>query len=258
MLGAFLALDVLLVYAGLLAALLGFVSILRPLRLLRIRTRQAGGLVFLLGLALALVGAGFPAPLKRSSGSLLIDRFMPLYHFAEIHSTRIHAPPDRIFPSIRAVTPGEVRWLRTLFWIRSLPARLAGEAVRNAEERRPFLEPKPGSGSLILAEEPDRELVLGLVGQFWKAAGGSPARIESHQDFLAFDRPGYAKATFNFSLQDQGAGWCRLTTETRVFTPDRSTHRMFAAYWRVIYPGSSLLRTTLLAAIKRRAEGAGS
>lgn len=251
--------DVVLVYAGLLGMLVGFVSVLKPLRFLGLRRRRSGGAVLGLGLLVGLLGALLPASLKHSSGTLLIDRFMPDYQFNEIHSFRIRAPADRIFRAIRQVTPREIRWARTLSWIRSLPARLAGKAEpKRGDERRPILEPRPGSASLVLAEEPGREMVFGLVGQFWRPAGGEAARIEGPEAFLAFDRPGYVKATLNFSLRDEGGGWCRLTTETRVFASDAPTRRRFAAYWRVIYPGSALLRRTWLAAIKRRAEGVGT
>ncbi|MFI5167541.1 MAG: hypothetical protein ACHQQS_13065 [Thermoanaerobaculales bacterium] len=45
-----------------------------------------------------------------------------------------------------------------------------------------------------------------------------------------------------------------MTTETRVAATDAGARRALATYWRVIYPGSSLIRTTWLAAIKQRAE----
>jgi hypothetical protein len=35
---------------------------------------------------------------------------------------------------------------------------------------------------------------------------------------------------------------------------DRAYRRVFAAYWRVIYPGSALIRRMWLRAVKRRAE----
>jgi hypothetical protein len=58
----------------------------------------------------------------------------------------------------------------------------------------------------------------------------------------------------NFRLEDEGNGWTRVTTETRVFaTDDRARHR-FAAYWRAIYPGSALIRRMWLRAIRLRAE----
>lgn len=241
----------LLVYAGLLTALAGFVSILKPLRFLRIRTRRAGAYIFASGLMLALAGTALPAPTKYPRGRhLLIDDFMPAYQFNEIHSTRIQAPPDRIFQAIKAVTPEEIRFFRTLTWIRS-PRLKRGteETLLDAAPAKPILDVAVRSGFLLLAEETDREIVLGAV-----VCCSKPPRITTPQEFLAFNPPGYAKASLNFYLEEEGGGWSKVTTETRVFATDSSARRKFAVYWRVIYPGSALIRRMWLQAIKRRAE----
>jgi hypothetical protein len=39
-----------------------------------------------------------------------------------------------------------------------------------------------------------------------------------------------------------------------VFATDQAALRRFTPYWRAIFPGSSILRTTWLRAIKKRAE----
>ncbi len=57
----------------------------------------------------------------------------------------------------------------------------------------------------------------------------------------------------SFLVEPNGAG-SLVTTETRVFATDDSARRRFAAYWRVIYPGSALIRRMWLRAIQRRAE----
>jgi hypothetical protein len=67
-------------------------------------------------------------------------------------------------------------------------------------------------------------------------------------------RPGFAKATMNFLIEPDGSGGCILKTETRIFATDASSRRRFAAYWRVIYSGSALIRRMWLRAIKLRAE----
>lgn len=184
---------------------------------------------------------------------MLLDSFMPLYHFNEVHSIRIDAPPDRIFRAIKALTLPEIRLAHMLFWIRALPARLRGTRAARPLRTKPILEVAADSNFLLLAEETNRELVLGTIGQFWRLEGGASVRISNPQEFLAFDRPEYAKATLNFSLEEQGAGQYRLRTETRIHVPDPQARRKFAAYWRVIYPGSALLRRMWLRAIRRRA-----
>ena len=59
----------------------------------------------------------------------------------------------------------------------------------------------------------------------------------------------------NFRIEPDGKGGSRLSTETRVFATDAASRRRFAAYWRVIYPGSALIRRMWLRAVRLRAEG---
>ena len=229
---------VLLVDAGLFALLVGCASLIGPIRILRIRTRRRAAAVTAAGLVLVLAGVLLPAPLQRPAAARTrIDDFAPEYQFNEVHATRVHAPPDRVFRAVKAVTAGEIRLFRLLTWIRSphLPGR-GRENILNAPAGSPILDVALRSGFVLLAEEPDREMVIGAAV------------------CCAPDRPGAAKAVMNFLVEDEGGGWTRVTTETRVYATDPSATRRFAAYWRVIYPGSALIRRMWLRAIKRRAE----
>ncbi len=58
----------------------------------------------------------------------------------------------------------------------------------------------------------------------------------------------------NFLVQDDGAGASIVRTETRVYATDAPSEVQFARYWRVIYPGSALIRRMWLRGIKYRAE----
>ena len=138
--------------------------------------------------------------------------------------------------------------------IRSFPASLVRK--RSAPPRAmPILDIATASSFFYLAQEPPRELVIGTVGQFWRIAGGAPPpKIAGPEAFLAFQDPAFARVVMNFAIEDAGGGWSRLTTETRIFAPEGGARRRFGAYWRLIYPGSSLIRVGWLQAIKRRAE----
>lgn len=68
--------------------------------------------------------------------------------------------------------------------------------------------------------------------------------------------PGFALAAANFRVEDAGPGACTVSTETRIWATDASAERRFAHYWRVIYPGSALIRRMWLRAIRSRAEAA--
>lgn len=248
--------EVAVVYAGLLAAGLGALSLLRPLRLLGIATRGRGAVVLVLGLGLVVIGMRLPVPVLREAGGHgHIDSFIPVHQFGEFHQTRIHAPRVRVLESIKAVTAGEIRLFRVLTWIRSprLPWRKAPETLLSASAERPILEVALGSGFVLLAEDPGRELVFGTV-----VCCGRRPPLQSPEEFGRLNGPGLAKAVMNFRLEDAADGWTRLTTETRVVVTDASAGRRFAAYWRMIYPGSALIRRMWLAAIKERAEKTNS
>jgi uncharacterized low-complexity protein len=51
----------------------------------------------------------------------------------------------------------------------------------------------------------------------------------------------FVLAAINFRVSASGPGVFLVSTETRVFATDASALRKFAAYWRVIYPGSALI-----------------
>ncbi len=59
---------------------------------------------------------------------------------------------------------------------------------------------------------------------------------------------------FNLRAAPEGDGTVRLSTETRCLANGDEARRTFARYWRVIYPGSSIIRRVWLDAIIARAE----
>ncbi len=152
------------------------------------------------------------------------------------------------------MTADEISLFRALTWIGRL-GRRGPESIMNPPERVPILDVATRRGFLLLAEEPGRELVVGAL--VVAPAGWRPAGKPTPERFRALDAPGFATATMNFLLEDTGDGSCLLTTETRVHATDTSAQRRFAAYWRVIYPGSSLIRRMWLQAIRLRAEAPG-
>jgi hypothetical protein len=105
---------------------------------------------------------------------------------------------------------------------------------------------------LKLAEEPNREIVLGTLVA--APRGTRMKKDPTPEDFKAFHGPGLALAAINFRMEDAPSSETVLITETRVYATDASVRRRFAAYWRVIYPGSALIRVMWLRAIRARAE----
>jgi len=241
-----------LVYAALAAMLLGGVSLIRPLKFMGIAGRPHGIVVLLCGVVVFLIGVNLPASEKKiAARTTILDDFVPAYQFAEFHSIRVKAPRAHVYQAIREVPANEITLFRTLTWIRRF-ARRGSEGILNAPEKMPLLDVATRTSFMLLAEEPDREIVLGtLVGapKVWR-----PKKDPTPDDFKALHAPGFALGAINFRVEDTANGETLLTTETRIYATDASARRNFAAYWRVIYPGSALIRVMWLRAIRRRAE----
>lgn len=242
--------GVALMYAGLGTIGLGAISLLKPLAFLAIRTRLSGCIVMAAGVLLVVAAVLLPAPLRRGSGEQALDNFVPAYQFYEVHSILIQAPPEAVYAAVKSVTAPEIHWYRVLTWLRSPHLGRGPESVLNPPVDRPILEVFLRSGFMMLADDPGRELVFGAIGGRCKHLA-----TPQPEDFMGPDRPPCIKIAANFRLRPAMGGATLLTTETRVYAIDSSAARRFAAYWRVIYPGSSWIRVMWLEGIKRRAEG---
>ena len=194
------------------------------------RTRRTGGLAMLLGLAAIVIAVIWPAGERRiANRQSRIDDVMPVWQFNELHSIHVNAPPERVFGSIHQVTPREIRLFITLTTIRRL-GRPAPPNIMNAPENEPLLDLATRTSFRYLADDPPREVVVGT-------------RIA----------PGVT-AVMNFLVTPDGRGGSNVSTETRVFASSDSVRRKFAVYWRVIRPGSDIIRRSWLRAIRKRAE----
>ncbi len=221
-----------LVYCGLIGMLTGAISVARPIRALGHQTRLSAVAFFSVSAMLLIAGVFLPAPVQSiSTPRDDLDRAIPAWQFGEHHGTRVRATPERVDAAIRELTADDIVLFRTLTWIRSPRLR-----QRNVD----ILHPPPGpvpildvatrSGFMLISDRPAREIVL-----MTRVARG-------------------VNATMNFRIAPAGDGTSDLTTETRVFAIDAQATRAFAAYWRMIYPGSALIRIMWLRAIRLRAE----
>lgn len=180
---------------------------------------------------------------------MLIDRFLPEYDEIEHHETAVDAPPERTYEAVKEIDLARSPVVLALLAARGIPHLFTG-AVKPKLRLR--LDDILASGFVVLAEEPGRELVLGIVGKFWRPSSGV-RRIEP-EEFTGFDEPGYSKGAWNFVVTDRPGGASTLVTETRVASTDADARRNFGWYWRLVGPFSALIRRIVLGQIKREAE----
>lgn len=238
-------------YAGLVAAFLGLLAVLRPIGTLRL-TRARGASLAAAGLAVAVIGLLSPVPEHRVAQPVTrLDEFAPLYQFVELHSTQVTASPEVVHRAIRDVTAGEIPVFQLLTWIRRF-GRSGRENILNVPDDAAVLDVATRTGFLLLADDAAREVLVGTV--VLAPDGWTRADAPTPEAYRALRGPGFATATMNFLITPTPSGGVRLSTETRVHAADAASRRRFAIYWRVIYPGSALIRRGWLRAIRLRAE----
>jgi hypothetical protein len=195
---------------------------------------------------------------------MLLDDLMPVYDVVEHHRILVRAAPATVFAAIKSFDLSNSFLTRALLFVRALPgvlvalvrsprAVLAEPRARRAELRFADFE---RAGFRVIAERAPDELVIGVLGKFWRVRSDLRTDV-SAADFAAGPPRGYALAGWNFTVEPQRDGTSELRTETRVWCATDVRAR-FRAYWLVIKPGSGLIRRAILRAIRREAEARSS
>jgi len=237
-----------LVYSGIVLALCGLANLALPFRFLGIRKRAVGALVLAGGVGLAIAALLWPAPIIRvAQHRTVLDDSMPEYQFSERHAARIHARPEQVIQAIRQSTFGDMKSLVTLLKIRGAALRIHDNGDTFQDKR--ILDAFLASG--YLSGGSDHEiLTLGVVNVREKRRPD----LHTLQECANYREQGAVKMAFDFTVDDAGGGWSTMRAETRVVVLDDATSRGMGRYWRLIVPGSGLLRLQWLEGIKRRAE----
>jgi hypothetical protein len=183
---------------------------------------------------------------------VLIDDFLPHWHVGSHHELLIHASPQRAYTAIWETDFASSFVVRTLLTLRAVPARFSQPKALPSSSRRLTLRDVLQHGFCLLAEDPGRELVLGVTGRFWQLSGNL-----EHSEPSEFRRPlppGIARAAWSFVVSERGSATSLVATETRVACGDEASLRRFHRYWSVVGPFSGFIRTRMLKAIRATAE----
>ncbi|HYH01104.1 MAG TPA: hypothetical protein VD837_18405 [Terriglobales bacterium] len=231
-------------YSGIVLLILGTACTVVPFRVLEIGRRRTGAVIGVTGLALAVGALLWPASLKTTSQyHSRFDARMPQYHFSERHTIKVHAAPPEVLAALQQTTLADLAAMEVLTRIRS--AALGGDLDLGASQK-----PLVDAGFLRLDQD-DREVVLAMAGRPW--ANAVP-KLHDPAEFESFNESGSVKIALNFRVEYLGNGWSSVITETRVLGIGTAGRRRMSPYWRLIVPGSGLIRRQWLSAIRERAE----
>jgi hypothetical protein len=187
---------------------------------------------------------------------MLIESFAPRPDAVEVHRIEIASPCAAVYQALWTVDLGSSPVINGLMALRSLPERLFHPERQRRPRQKLTLGAIMEAGFGRLAEEPGREIVLGITGRFWRPLGNTlPFNPEHFQGPVS---PGLARAVWNFTVQETNTGRTLLSTETRVVCGDAASRLKFRLYWLVIRPFSGLIRRIMLRAVRRACEGAVS
>ena len=179
----------------------------------------------------------------------LLDRFMPAYEVAERHYVRVASPAALTLAAAKDVDLQGAGLVRVIIKAREL---ILGATPDNRPRPRGLLAETQSLGWGVLAEVPDRELVVGAVTRPWEA--NVTFRALRPDQFAAFNEPGYVKIAWTLRADAISATESVFRTETRVIATDPAARARFRRYWSFLSPGIIAIRWAVLGPLKREAE----
>ena len=180
----------------------------------------------------------------------LLDEFIPAYEVVERHHVRVAAPAAIALAAACDMDLAQSPIIRAIFKTRE---RILGAKPDKVRSPRTLLAWAKELGWAVLAEIPDREVVLGAVTRPWDA---NPVfRPLPPQEFAGFHEPGFAKIVWTLRADPINATESIARTETRVATTDSAARKAFRRYWSLVSPGVEVIRWLSLQLVRREAEG---
>jgi hypothetical protein len=202
----------------------------------------------------ALVGRGWygygrPRHPGEDQKDQLLDRFMPEYEVVERHHIRVAAPAAVTLAAAKDQKLFQIPLVRAIFKMRAL---VLGATADDRTRPTGLLAEVCSLGWGILAEEPDREVVVGGYTQPWEA--NVTFRALPPETFKSFDERGYVKIAWTLRADPISENESVFRTETRVVATDADARRRFRRYWAFFSPGIAFIRRLSLGPLKREAE----
>lgn len=179
----------------------------------------------------------------QSSPTPDLDHWLPDPAIRVAHRRESSAPADRLWDAARSVRLSDTRVLgRLVRW--RIPGLAPDLAFDELFRSPPFL---------VLAEEPSRVLVSGLVGRIWTLRRDYP-RLTDPREFLDWSTSGTARVVFANWIETSSSERSAIRAEARV-EPIGAQGRLGVAAVRSLVSGfGSLIGSDGIELAARRAE----
>ena len=192
---------------------------------------------------------GHPAPPLPDERDELLDRFLPAHDVVDRHHVHVAAPAAVTLASAVEVDLFDVFAVRAMFKGRQVILR---GAVDDRPRPRGLLAEVRSRGWVVLAETPEREIVVGAVTRPWEA--NVTFRSIPAEAFAAFNEPDYVKIVWTLRADAVGDNASIFRTETRAAATDPWARVKFRRYWALLSTGIILIRRMMLGQVRSEAE----
>ncbi len=182
-----------------------------------------------------------------------LDELMPQYDVKAAYSMHIEASPQRVWEEIMKADFSSLPVARRLMALRTFGRRKPRTGQpRTLGSLGGSMGARGAGGFLEVARVPEQEIVLAIVGRFWRP-DAPVLRDWKPEEFSILSPRDMAKAVWNFYLVPTEDA-TELSTETRVQCFGQSTRFKFKLYWTLIGFFSGWIRKEMLRMIKRNSE----
>jgi hypothetical protein len=179
----------------------------------------------------------------------LLDSFMPGYDIIERHHINVNAPATLTFAAAGDQQLFDLPLVRAIFKTREV---VLGGRPSDRPQPRALLAAVHDLGWGVLAERPDREIVMGAVTRPWEP--DVTFRAIPPADFASFSEPGLVKIVWTLRADPVTERTSVFRTETRAVATDAYARARFRRYWALVSPGIWLIRRLSLGPLKLDAE----
>jgi hypothetical protein len=179
-----------------------------------------------------------------------LDRLIPQPALREIDRAELAVAAERAWAAVRNLDLAQSTLVRTLFGIRTIPDRLKANNPPLRMRLDNLISTPSRPGFQILAEDPPNEVAVGAIGKVWRPVIPF-VHVADAAAFAAYAKPDYIKVAWALRVVADGAAASSVEFELRVAATDEAAWKKFTRYFRLIGPGSHLIRRVLLAQLER-------
>lgn len=235
------------------------VSLISPLAFLFIFNRTIAAIVIMAGIFISLIAVFYPVTTKHTSiNRNQLDCILPFYCSKEYHKIEVKAPIENIKKTLVNIELKDVTVIKLLFKIGGIKNNKIIDNVNISTFEKQegvnivstpdfnFFEVSPNEWITVI--------ILKTPSLSKNKNNSPPTKISNLEEFIKFNQSGYVKIATNLYFTALEDDTSVISTETRNYGITQTDCRLFNYYWRIIYPGSAIIREAWLNRVKKISE----